>query len=167
MSKTMCWLSKLLNLICNAMNIFEHTVAEISVTYSNNIPEKDCIRVTGSQDVFNACRSFWPSIDHVEYFYILLLNFKNKILGCYQVSKGGIQSTVTDMRVIFQVALKAHASAIIAVHNHPGGDTIPSDADKSITKKMSEAGKFLDIKFLDHLIITSESFYSFADNGEL
>lgn len=149
------------------MNAFDYGVAEISVTYSTNIPEKYCIRIGSSQDVYNACKLFWPSVDHVEYFYILLLNFKNKVLGCYQVSKGGIHSTITDIRVIFQVALKAHACSIVAVHNHPGGDTSPSDADKVITNKINEGGKLLDIKLLDHIIITSDSYYSFADNGDL
>jgi DNA repair protein RadC len=150
-----------------AMNIFESAVAEISVSYSNRIPEKDRIKISSSQDAFNITKLFWPSTDHVEYFYILLLNRQNKVLGNYQVSKGGFTGTVVDVRVIFQVALKTCACSIIALHNHPSGSTLPSDADKQITQKIKDAGKIVDVQLLDHIIITSEKYYSMADEGEL
>jgi DNA repair protein RadC len=149
------------------MNIFDSSVAEISVNYSNHIPEKDRIKISGSQDVFDTCKLFWPCTDHVEYFYILLLNRQNKVLGNYLVSKGGFTGTLVDVRVIFQVALKTCATSIVAIHNHPSGSTFPSDADKSITQKIKDAGKIVDIQFLDHVIISSESYYSMADNGEV
>jgi DNA repair protein RadC len=78
---------------------------------------------------------------------------------------GGISGTVTDVRMIMQTALKSNASAIILAHNHPSGNTEPSDADKKITSKIKEAGQLLEIAVLDHLILTSETYLSFADEG--
>ncbi len=147
------------------MNLIDYSVAEITVSYSHRIAARDRFKIHSSQDAYTACQQFWPGFDHVEYFYILLLNRANQLLGVHQVSKGGFTGTVIDVRVVFQVALKACATSIIAVHNHPSGNLTPSDADGVITKKISEAGKLLDIQLLDHLIITSESFYSMADNG--
>jgi DNA repair protein RadC len=149
------------------MNIFDAAVAEIDVSYSQRISARDRIKVTGSDDVYKACSLFWPSYDHVEYFYILLLNRNNQILGTHLLSKGGFTGTVVDVRVIFQVALKTCATSIIAIHNHPSGNMNPSDADRQITRKIADAGKLLDIQLLDHVIISSESFHSMADEGEM
>ena len=146
---------------------FDFSVAEIEVSYSHRIPAKDRIRIESSMDVYNACTQFWPSFDHVEYFYVLYLNRSNHLLGVHQLSKGGFTGTVIDVRVVFQVALKACACSIILAHNHPSGNLTPSDADQQITRKIKDAGKILEIQVLDHLIVTSESFYSFADNGML
>jgi DNA repair protein RadC len=149
------------------MNIFDAAVAEIDVSYSQRISARDRIKVTGSEDVYRACSLFWPSYDHVEYFYILLLNRNNQILGAHQISKGGFTGTVVDVRVIFQVALKTCSTSIVAIHNHPSGNLTPSDADHQITMKIKDAGKLLDIHLVDHLIITSESYRSMADEGLL
>lgn len=149
------------------MNSFDFSVCEIEVSYSHRVPAKSRINVTTSTDAYKACTQFWPGYDHVEYFYVLLLNRSNQILGAHLASKGGFTGTVIDVRVIFQVALKACATSIIVAHNHPSGNLTPSDADQVITRKIKDAGKLLDIQLLDHLILTSESFYSFADNGVL
>jgi DNA repair protein RadC len=151
----------------NSMNNYDFAVAEIEVSYSHRIPARERIKITGSKDAFDVCSQFWPGLDHVEYFYILFMNRNNQLLGVHQVSKGGFTGTVIDVRVIFQVALKACATSIIAVHNHPSGSLNPSDADQQITQKIKEAGKLLDIQLLDSLIITSERYFSFADEGLL
>lgn len=143
----------------------DFAVAEISVSYSQRVAVKDRLKIETSQDVFNVCCQFWPGFDHIEYFYVMYLNRGNMVLGVHQLSKGGFTGTVADVRVIFQVALKACATSIIAIHNHPSGTLHPSDADIQLTKKIKQAGSFLEIQLLDHLIITSESFYSLADNG--
>ncbi len=83
------------------------------------------------------------------------------------MSSGGITGTIVDLRMIFSAALKANATNIMIAHNHPSGNTKPSQADKHMTAKIRQAGELLDIKLLDHLIITSESYYSFADDGVL
>jgi DNA repair protein RadC len=86
-------------------------------------------------------------------------------LGYCQISAGGLCGTIADVRVIMQTALKACSNSIIISHNHPSGNLTPSEADKDLTRKIREAGKVLDIAVLDHLIITSESYFSFADEG--
>ena len=89
------------------------------------------------------------------------------MLGIYEVFSGGISGTVVDLRLIFAAALKANAVSLIMIHNHPSGQIKPSEADKQITRKVKEAGGILDIALLDHLIITPETYYSFADDGAL
>ena len=142
-------------------------IAEVKITYSNPVKSADRIKVVGSSDVARALREFWPSYDHVEFCYMLMLNRQNQILGYNQVAKGGITGTVVDTRVIYQVALKANASSIIIAHNHPSGNLDPSNADKKITREVKDAGKILNITLLDHVILTSDGFHSMADEGEL
>jgi len=97
----------------------------------------------------------------------MLLSQSNKVLGIYEMSQGGIAGTVMDIRMLFATALKAAVVGIILIHNHPSGKTMPSDVDRQITAKIVQAGKFLDINILDHLIITPELYFSFADSGDL
>lgn len=99
----------------------------------------------------------------VEQFKVLLLNTANKVLGISDISTGGVSSTVADPRIVFTTALKANASKIILAHNHPSGNLRPSQSDTDLTIKMKEAGRFLDIMVLDHLIITNEGYYSISD----
>jgi len=147
------------------MNIFQNNLAEVKITYSCKIPACDRIKVRCSQDADKALRLIWPSFEHREYFYIMLLNRSNQILGFSQISMGGISGTVTDVRIIFQTAIKGNASGIILAHNHPSGNLSASEADTAITKKIKEAGKLLDITLLDHMIITEESYLSMADDN--
>ena len=95
------------------------------------------------------------------------MNRANKVLGVYKVSSGGVTGTVADPKQIFTAALKANACAIVLSHNHPSGNLKPSRQDEQLTSKIKEAGSFLDIKVLDHIIVTSEAYYSFADEGLL
>ena len=108
------------------------------------------------------------SIGHIEEFKLLLMNRSNSVLGIMPVSKGGLSGTVTDVRLIYQGAIKANASGIIVCHNHPSGNLNPSESDTKITQKIKQAGLLMDIQLLDHLILTVDgSYYSFADNGLL
>ena len=108
------------------------------------------------------------TIEHIEEFKLLLMNRSNSVLGILAVSKGGLSGTVTDVRLIYQGAIKANASGIIVCHNHPSGNLNPSESDTKITQKIKEAGNLKDIQLLDHLILTMDgSYYSFADNGLL
>ena len=102
-----------------------------------------------------------------EEFWVLFLNNSNKVISKSQLSKGGIGSTTVDVRLIFKLALENLATGLILCHNHPSGNTAPSQADKDLTKKMVEAGKFLDMPVLDHLIFTDKTYLSFADEGIL
>ncbi|MFN0199880.1 MAG: DNA repair protein RadC [Bacteroidia bacterium] len=102
-----------------------------------------------------------------EKFYVLFLDRKNAIKEEKMISIGGISSTVIDVRVVFQAAIKCLASGIIVSHNHPSGNLQPSEADKAITQKLVEGAKLFDIAVLDHVIVSSKAYYSFADNGML
>ena len=145
-------------------------VDEVILVYHSKTPASQRAIVTCSEAASNAFLDTWEegTIEHHESFRILLLNRANRALGIAVVSNGGISGTVIDVRQIFQAAIKSNCSSIIAAHNHPSGNRQPSDADIQITKKISEAGKIMDIKLLDHLILTpSEGYFSFADEGLL
>jgi DNA repair protein RadC len=108
------------------------------------------------------------SIEHIEEFKFMLLTRSNKVLGIASISKGGINGTVTDVRIILQYAIKANASGIIICHNHPSGNLNPSESDLAITRKIKESGNVMDVQLLDHLIIIPEGRYnSMGDEGIL
>lgn len=144
-------------------------VAEIELSYRNVVKPTQRPRVTSSKEAYNLLLSTWNEnrIEFIEEFKILLLNTANKVLGIFEVSKGGVAGTVADPKLIFMAALKANASAIILSHNHPSGNLKPSPQDIDITRRIAEGGKLLDIRVLDHLILTTEGYYSFADEGDL
>ncbi|SFD75179.1 RadC family protein [Flavobacterium phragmitis] len=121
-------------------------------------------RITSSKAVFEIMQPIIGELPHEE-FWVLFLNNSNKVISKSQLSKGGIAGTVVDMRLIFKLALENGATGLILCHNHPSGDLKPSNADKQITKKIKEAGEILDVKILDHLIITESKYYSFVDEG--
>jgi DNA repair protein RadC len=98
---------------------------------------------------------------------ILLLNKANKVLGIYDLSKGGISSSIIDIKIVLSIALKTLTSGIIIVHNHPSGNLNPSKADIDTTEKLKSACNLMDITVLDHLIISRNNYYSFADDGLL
>lgn len=145
-------------------------LSEIQVRYSCQIPVKERVQLKGSGDVFELLWKIWNKdlIAYQEAFVILLLNRANRIIGYRWISYGGISSTVVDVRHIFGVSLKCNACSIILAHNHPSGTVRPSQEDLNITNKIKKAGELLDIKVLDHLIVTPEErYYSFADEGVL
>ncbi|HWZ22636.1 MAG TPA: DNA repair protein RadC, partial [Cytophagaceae bacterium] len=121
-------------------------------------------KIVSSKDIYDLMRPHLLDLPHEE-FWVVLLNRANIVLKKVAVSVGGISGTVADPRLIFKVALENMASAVILVHNHPSGNSKPSDADLVITRKMKEAGKLLEIPVLDHLIFTDSEYYSFADEG--
>lgn len=142
------------------------TINEIQVSYKQNVlPGLETITdAQGAADIF---RSIFPDLSFVEYFYILLLNRKNAVIGYYQVSKGGMAGTLADPKVIFSVALKAAATSMIICHNHPSGNMRPSEQDIRLTRKLKEAGTILELPVLDHIILSPEedTFLSFANEG--
>jgi len=146
-------------------NLFNSNIAEISISYSTNVRPYDRAKIISSSNAYDIFLNGWPSLEHKEYFYVMLLNQANKVLGISQISSGGVSGTVADPKMIFQTALKANASSVILAHNHPSGNLTPSDADIALTKKLKEAGKFLDIQVLDHIILTVDNYKSFADDG--
>jgi DNA repair protein RadC len=119
-------------------------------------------KVTSSKVVFEIMQPIIGELPHEE-FWIVYLNNSNKILSKAQLSKGGITGTLVDVRIVFKSALEMGATGLILCHNHPSGTLVPSDADKQITKKLKLAGDSLEIKVLDHLIITETNYFSFVD----
>lgn len=123
-------------------------------------------RITCSHDAYKILQPLIGELPHEE-FWILLLDNSNKVLEKHQISKGGITATHVDHRLLFKQAIAAGAVALILAHNHPSGTLKPSTPDRQITKKIKAAGDTLDIKVLDHLIVTQQDYYSFADNLEM
>nr|WP_315202161.1 DNA repair protein RadC [uncultured Flavobacterium sp.] len=121
-------------------------------------------KITSSKAVFEVMHPIIGELPHEE-FWVLFLNNSNKILFKTQLSKGGMTGTIVDVRIVFKMAFEQNATAIILTHNHPSGKLRASDADIQITKKIKTAGQQLDIPVLDHIIITENGYYSFADEG--
>lgn len=146
-----------------------YQVAEIEIHYKTVVKPSERPLITNSRTSYNVLISIWDvnSIEYREEFKILLLNQANKVLGAVNISQGGVSSTVVDPKIVFGAALKANASFVILAHNHPSGNLTPSEPDKRLTNKLKQAGEFLDIKILDHIILTKEGYYSFADEGML
>ena len=138
------------------------TFNEVQVTYRTKQLGQ---RIISSRDAFEFLADRWENIEYCEKFYVILLNRRNHILGVAFISEGGVGNTVADPKKIFQIALKANASAIILSHNHPSGDPKPSKDDYRITKMCVDAGKLLELPVIDHVIVTKDKFFSFADEG--
>jgi DNA repair protein RadC len=147
-------------------NLFNSDLCEITISYRNKVRPSERRQISSSHQCAELLREIWSDrIEYVEEFYAILLNRANRVLGWTKISSGGISGTVADPKVIFQSALKANASSIIIAHNHPSGNLQPSESDTRLTKKIKQAGGFLDLPLLDHLILTSENYFSFADEG--
>lgn len=151
----------------NKINLWK--LAEIELSYKSNYKASLRPKVSGSNDAYQILLSSWEEtkIEFVEQFKILLLNRANRVLGYMTISSGSSTGTVADPKLIFAAAIKANACSIILSHNHPSGNLSPSQADIDLTRKIREGGKILEIQVLDHVIVTSEGYYSFADEGIL
>ncbi|WDO12356.1 JAB domain-containing protein [Flavobacterium sp. WW92] len=145
------------------------TVSEIQLVYRTKVAPSERPKISSSQSAYDLLLQAWDQdrIEFVEQFKILLLNKGNRALGSYELSTGGTSGTVVDIRLIFAAALKANASGIILAHNHPSGNLVASQADREITARALQAGQLLGIPVLDHLIISTEGYLSFADQGLL
>ncbi|MDD3003541.1 DNA repair protein RadC [Flavobacterium sp.] len=128
--------------------------------------ELELKKITSSKSVFEIMQPIIGDLLHEE-FWVVFLNNSNKVVYKSQLSKGGITGTVVDVRIVFKMAFEQNAVSLILCHNHPSGVLQASDADKQITQKIKEAGKMLEINVLDHLIITTYDYLSFADEGLL
>lgn len=145
-----------------------YEIAEVTISYKFGKYTADRNKICSSSCVYEIAKDVVKDhIEHYECFYIMMLNNSNQVLGVSKLSQGGITGTLVDMRIMFQNLIKANATAFIMFHNHPSGTLKPSTADKNLTSKAKEGAKVLDISLLDHVIVTSESFYSFADDGIL
>ena len=134
----------------------ENIIDEIKISYSNSNARK--VKITN-----------WEigTIQLYEEFKILLLNTANEVLGIYNVSKGGISSTVVEIRHILYIALKTNSTGIILAHNHPSGNLKPSSTDINLTKRIKSACEIMDLKLHDHIVLAKEGYLSFMDEGIL
>ena len=126
------------------------------------------VKITSSESAEKFIRQFYgDDLEIFESFFILLLNRANETIGYAKISQGGIVGTVVDKKILLKYVVESLASGIILAHNHPSGNTNPSQADLNITKDLQQLCMLVDSEVLDHVILTADSFYSFADNGKL
>lgn len=144
-----------------------HELTELKVSYK---PKKVAgPKVTSAQSAYEVLNSIYDQdlINLREEFICLYLNRANQVKGWYQISTGGINATIADPRMILGIALKTASCCLILSHNHPSGNLKPSDADINLTEKIKKASAFMDIHVLDHIVVSSSGFLSFADEGLL
>lgn len=121
-------------------------------------------KISSSKDAYEILKPHLQDLNH-ERFYVILLSRSNAVIKTVCISTGGVAGTLVDRKIIFKTALQYLASSIILSHNHPSGNLNPSPQDKELTVSLVEGGRLIDIKILDHLIITQDAYYSFADEG--
>jgi len=143
-------------------------VSEIELVYKSKVKPSKRPTVMSSLDAYHIFIKYWDEnkIELIEQFNVMFLNRAAKVLAIYQMSTGGITGTVADIRLIFTAALKLGAVNILVAHNHPSGNIFPSNTDKELTEKIKQAGRLLNIRLFDHLIIAPEAgYYSMTDHG--
>jgi DNA repair protein RadC len=159
-------LKKIISL--NTADLFPPEISELTVIYRRS---KDLrIKVTSAEDAVEFARKTFFSTDVIAYcekFFVLFIDHANQIYAWKELSSGGLSGTVVDPRLIFQTALLCHASGIIMMHNHPSDNIQPSESDKNLTLKIVAGGRILEIRVLDHIILTLNGYFSFADEGLL
>lgn len=142
-------------------------VAEVELVYKTKVKASERPLIKSSKDCYATLMCVWDEnkIEFQEEFKVMLINRANRVIGVYEASSGGITGTVADPRLILAAAIKGLAVSIVLAHNHPSGNLKPSLADEQLTAKIKEAAKYHDIRVLDHIIVTPEAYYSFADEG--
>lgn len=144
-------------------------VSEIEITYRNPIPFNSRAKIDCPYSASELFRQHWDrnKIELVEEFKVMMLDRGNTCLGISTMSSGGITACPVDIRLIFAAALKCRATSILLAHNHPSGNCRFSSADEHLTHRLCEAGGILDIAVLDHLLITSDSYRSMSEDGNM
>jgi len=126
------------------------------------------IKITNSQNSADFIRQFYSDdIGIFESFFILMLNRSNTTIGYAKISQGGTAGTVVDIKIVAKYAVDSLANSVILAHNHPSGSLTPSAQDLEITSKIKQGLTLLEIQVLDHIILTEENYYSFADEGRI
>lgn len=143
------------------------SVNEVEIVYRTKVTGERPLISTSSNAVDVLRPYFEPMMETRELFVLLLLDRGNRAKAVYQVSSGGLHGTVVDPKLVFSVALKSLACAVVLSHNHPSGQLRPSTEDLALTRKLVEGARYLDIQVFDHVILGREGYYSFADNGTL
>lgn len=147
-------------------NVLEVKEKAIEYKITGERREFDRVKITTSKKAYDYALNFWcGDIGVYESTFVLLVDRSNSTLGYAKISQGGISGTVVDIRLILKYAIENLASGIFLFHNHPSGQLRPSPQDINITKKLTEACRWMDISLLDHIIVTGEGYFSFADEG--
>jgi DNA repair protein RadC len=147
-----------------------YSVSEVKLTYQTKVKPSERKKICCSRDTYQLLTNGvydMETIEHREFFKIVLLNTTNKVLGVFCVSEGGINEALVDLRLVLQAVILSNASGIILSHNHPSGGLMPSPQDDNLTARIKRACEIMGITVLDHLIITSESYYSYADESRI
>jgi DNA repair protein RadC len=143
---------------------------EVKLSYKPKVKASERPKVKCSEDIYRLLKEHVFNAETIEYresVKVILLNCGGHVLGFHTISDGGVTESVVDVKIIMQVALLANAYSIILAHNHPSGGVRPSRNDDFLTEKVRKCCQLMDIKFLDHLIITEEEYYSYADEGRI
>ncbi|MDO7569039.1 MAG: DNA repair protein RadC [Flavobacteriaceae bacterium] len=140
-------------------------VVELSKRFQKQQPDKTTV-LNSSKIVYESIYMDLDTLPHEE-FWILYLNQSNRLLEKYRLSKGGITQTTVDLRLAFKRAFEVGATGLILAHNHPSGGLTPSSSDEQITRKFKLAAASVDLRILDHLIVSKKGYFSFADEGLL
>jgi DNA repair protein RadC len=139
---------------------------EVKLVYEPNVKMSALPRVTQSNEIFKILSSIWETdIFYIERFYCLFFNRNNRLLGYKMLSMGSQVACVIETKTIFQASILMHACSIAIAHNHPSGNLQPSDSDRNLTNKLVNGLKLFDITLLDHIILSDETYFSFADSG--
>jgi DNA repair protein RadC len=146
---------------------YKSLMPEISIKYKSGDLKKH--KITNVQDAYTMFKQMYDkdTLEYIESFIVIYLNRANNTIGWHKVSVGGTTGCLVDVKVIMATALKCNAHGLILSHNHPSGNLKPSNEDIKITKKLQQASSYFDIAILDHLIITSEGYYSFQEDDKL
>ena len=154
------------NTIYNNATVMSESVSEYKLTKVKSDFQR--VLITSSKDGANFIRQFYSDdIGIFESSFILLLDRSSHTIGYAKISQGGIVGTVVDVRLIAKYAIDSLASSVILAHNHPSGNLKPSESDEKITQQVLQGLKLLEVKLLDHVILTETNYYSFADNGKI
>jgi DNA repair protein RadC len=129
-------------------------------------PMEKRMRISSSMQLYEILKPYFADLNHEE-FYVMLLNRNNNVIGARRVSVGGMSGAYVDSKIIYKIAIEMQASAIILAHNHPSGNIFPSEQDEQLTRRIKQFGSLIDMPVLDHIIITDNGYFSFADNGKI
>lgn len=140
--------------------------SEVEICYIRKVSNPS-FKISCAEDAVNILRQVYPAhkIDYKEFFYVILLNKSNIVLGVSRIGEGDISGVVVNMIEIFQLVLKSNSCSFIVSHNHPSGSLTPSESDKRMTNRLKEFAELLNVKLLDHIILTSSNYFSFAEEG--
>ena len=143
-------------------------VHEVEIIYSNKSIFKD-VFIKCADDIYKFLKQVYDlrKLDYKEFFYVVLLDRKNQVIGYSQIGVGNTFGVSVNIKEIFQLAIMSNASGLIISHNHPSGQLIPSEADKALTQNLKMGCKYFEIQLIDHIIITSHSYFSFSNDGIL